>query len=184
MFLVLGAIFGLSQDNWVTIVVTFLGFGATLFFTRKSLKNEILKFKQTSQVDQMKDLAFRLCDLMYKMKDAQSIKQKSIDEYAEIMNRVLAYASADAVRIAIWGQQANFQKQNHERTSVAPLVALALLISQLKYDASSEIIPADTWFRLRINDYESSGMKNQVEAIVAETVKKLNLNNGFCPNYK
>ena len=168
----------------MTIVVTFLGFGATLFFTRKSLKNEILKFKQTSQVDQTKDLAFRLCDLMYRMQNAKPINKKSIDEYAEIMNRVLAYASVDAVRIAVWGQRINFQNQISGQINVAPLVALALLISQLKYDASSEIIAADTWFRLRINDYESKEIKNQVDDLIVETVKKLNLNKGFCPNYK
>ena len=181
-------ILGITPDilisSMVTIFITVTGFVVTYFLSRKNLADEILKFKQTSQIDQMKDLAFRLCDLMYRMRDAQTIKQKSIDEYAEIMNKVLAYASADAVNIAIWGQQINFQNQNSGQTNVAPLVALALLISQLKYDASSEIIPADTWFRLRINDYESTEMKSQVENLIVKTVKKLNLNKGFCPNYK
>ena len=184
MCLMSAAIFGLSQDNWVTIIVTFLGFGGTLFFTRKSLKNEILKFKQTSQVDQIKDLAYRLCDLMYQMKEPKKHNQKIIDTYAEIMNKVIAYSSRDAVNISIWGQQINFQNFSSGQSSFAPLVALALLISQLKYDASAEIIPADTWFRLRINDYEKSGIKNEVEKLIIETVKELNLNKGFCPSHK
>lgn len=181
MHLTLGSIFGLSQNNWVTIVVTFLGFGATLFFTRKSLKDELLKFKQTSQVDQMKDLAFQLCDLMYQMKEPKNNNKNIIDKYAEIMNKVLAYASRDAVNIAILGQQLNFNNNSSGQVNFAPLVALALLISQLKYDASSEIIPADTWFRLRINDYETGGMKSKIEALIVKTVKELNLNKGFCP---
>ena len=174
-------IFNLSQDNWVTIIVTFLGFGATLFFARKSLKNELLKFKQTSQVDQMKTIAFDLCDLMYRIKKYEKNNVKLNDRYAEIMNRVLAYASSNAVNIAILGQQLNFNNKTSSQGNFAPLVTLALLISQLKYDASSEIIPADTWFRLRITDYETGGMKSQIEDLIVETVDELNLNKGFYP---
>ena len=181
-------VFVISPDivisSGVTIFVTILGFVVTFFASRKNLTDEILKFKQTSQVDQIKDLAYRLCDLMYQMKDYKKHNQKNIDTYAEIMNKVIAYASRDAVNISIWGQQINFQNFSSGQTNYAPLVALALLISQLKYDASAEIIPADTWFRLRINDYEKSGMKNEIEKLIKETVEELNLNKGFCPKQK
>ena len=181
-------IFGINPDilisSGVTIFVTILGFVVTFFASRKNLANEILKFKQTSQVDQVKDLAYRLCDLMYQMKDYKKHNQKNIDTYAEIMNKVIAYASRDAVNISIWGQQINFQNFSSGQANFAPLVALALLISQLKYDASAEIIPADTWFRLRINDYEKSGIKNEIEKLMKETVEELNLNKGFCPKNK
>ena len=181
-------VFGINPDilisSGVTIFVTILGFVVTFFASRKNLANEILKFKQTSQVDQVKDLAYRLCDLMYQMKDYKKHNQKNIDTYAEIMNKVIAYASRDAVNISIWGQQINFQNYSSGQANFAPLVALALLISQLKYDASAEIIPADTWFRLRINDYEKSGMKSEIEKLITETVEELNLNKGFCPKHK
>ena len=179
-------ILGITPDilftSGVTIAITVIGFIVTYFLSRKNLSNEILKFKQTSQVDQIKDLAFLLCDLMYKMQDLRKITQKSIDSYAEIMNRIIAYASKDAVNISIWAQRVNFEKSSSGQVNFVPLVALALLISQLKYDASAEIIPADTWFRLRINDYESCGMKTEVEKLIKETVKELNLNKGFCSN--
>lgn len=181
-------VLGISPDilisSGVTIFVTILGFVVTFFASRKNLANEILKFKQTSQVDQVKDLAYRLCDLMYQMKEPKKNNQEIIDNYAEIMNKVIAYASSDAVNISIWGQQINFQNCISGKSSFAPLVALALLISQLKYDASAEIIPADTWFRLRINDYEKSGMKSEIEKLITETVEELNLNKGFCPKQK
>jgi hypothetical protein len=99
------------------------------------------------------------------------------------MNKVLAYASKDAIKISIWAQQINFENNNSGVNNFAPLVALSLLISQLKYDASAEIIPADTWFRLRINDYECSEMKAEVEALIIKAVKELNLNKGFEPNH-
>ncbi len=181
-------VLGISPDilisSGVTIFVTILGFVVTFFASRKNLTDEILKFKQTSQVDQIKDLAYRLCDLICQMKEPKKHNQKIIDTYAEIMNKVIAYASRDAVNISVWGQQINFQNFSSGQTNFAPLVALALLISQLKYDASAEIIPADTWFRLRINDYEKSGMKNEIEKLIKETVEELNLNKGFCPKQK
>ena len=180
-------IFGITPDilisSSVTIFVTIIGFVVTYFLSRKNLADEILKFKQTSQVDQIKKLAFELCNLLQSA--LEKINYSTLqNNYAKLMNKVLAYASKDAVNIAVWAQQVNYQNSSSGQSSFAPLVALALLISQLKYDASAEIIPADTWFRLRINDYEKSGMKNEIEKLITETVKELNLNKGFCPKHK
>lgn len=180
-------IFGITPDilisSSVTIFVTIIGFVVTYFLSRKNLADEILKFKQTSQVDQIKELAFELCNLLQSALEKKNYSTLQ-NNYAKLMNKVLAYASKDAVNIAVWAQQVNYQNSSSGQSSFAPLVALALLISQLKYDASAEIIPADTWFRLRINDYEKSGMKNEIEKLITETVKELNLNKGFCPKHK
>jgi len=181
----LDKIFGISPDIFisssVTIFITVIGFVISYFLSKKNLADEILKFKRTSQVDQTKDLAFCLCNLMCQMKDAKDPDKNLINEYAKIMNKVVAYASDDAVNIAIWGQQMNYQNNCSCQNNYAPLVALALLISQLKYDTSSVILSADKWFLLRIADYETSGMKVEIENLITKAVKNLNLNKGFCP---
>ena len=64
-------IFGISPDilisSGVTIFITILGFIVTYRASRKNLLDEIMKFKQTSQVDQAKDLPLELCSLLQKI---------------------------------------------------------------------------------------------------------------------
>ena len=179
-------ILGITPDilftSGVTIAITVIGFIVTYFLSRKNLSNEILKFKQRSQVDQAKDLPLELCNLLQRMHD-KAPQDKLRKSYAELMNKVLAYASEDAVKIATWGQKVCFEMEKTGNTN-APLVALSLLISQLKYDFSNVVIPADTWFQMRINDYHSSGMDSAVEQIIENVVQHLELNEGFIPKNK
>ena len=176
-------ILGITPDilftSGVTIAITVIGFIVTYFASRKNLSDEILKFKQTSQVDLAKDLSLELCNLLQKMYDKVS-QDKLQKSYAELMNKVLAYASEDAVKIAIWGQKVCFEIKKTGNTN-APLVALSLLISQLKYDSSNVVISADTWFKMRVNNYYETGMNKAVEQIIANVVEYLDLNRGFIP---
>ena len=176
-------IFGISPDilisSGVTIFITILGFIVTYRASRKNLLDEIMKFKQTSQVDQAKDLPLELCSLLQKIYD-KAPQDELKKSYAELMNKVLAYASEDAVKIAIWGQKVCFEMKKTGNTN-APLVALSLLISQLKYDSSNVVISADTWFKMRVNNYYETGMNKAVEQIIADVVEYLDLNRGFIP---
>lgn len=177
-------IIGISPDilisSGVTIFITILGFVVTYCASRKNLLDEIMKFKQTSQVDQAKDLPLELCNLLQKIYDKapQDVLKKS---YVELMNKVLSFASKDAVKIAIWGQKVSFEMEKTGNKN-APLVALSLLISQLKYDFSSVVIPADAWFQIRVNDYHDSGMDQEIIQIIKNVVLHLDLNKGFIPD--
>ena len=142
--------------------------------------DEIVKFKQTSQVDQAKDLPLELCNLLQKIYD-QAPQEKLKKSYAELMNKVLSFASKDAVKIAIWGQKVSFEMEKTGNKN-APLVALSLLISQLKYDFSSIVIPADAWLQMRVNNYHESGMDQEIRQIIKNVVSHLDLNRGFIPD--
>ena len=87
-------IFGISSDilysSGVTIAITILGFVITYFMTRKNMKDEILKFKQTSQVNLIQSLPFELCELMDNINNKGCLPELQ-KKYAEIMNKVLAY---------------------------------------------------------------------------------------------
>ena len=177
-------VFGINPDilisSGVTIFVTILGFVVTFFASRKNLLDEIMKFKQTSQVDQAKDWPLELCNLLQKIYD-KAPQDELKKSYAELMNKVLSFASKDAVKIAIWGQKVSFEMEKTGNKN-APLVALSLLISQLKYDFSSVVIPADAWFQIRVNDYHDSGMDQEIIQIIKNVVLHLDLNKGFIPD--
>ena len=177
-------IIGISPDilisSGVTIFITILGFVVTYCASRKNLSDEIMKFKQTSQVDQAKDLPLELCNLLQKIYD-KAPQDELKKSYVELMNKVLSFASKDAVKIAIWGQKVSFEMEKTGNKN-APLVALSLLISQLKYDFSSVVIPADAWFQIRVNDYHDSGMDQEIIQIRKNVVLHLDLNKGFIPD--
>lgn len=177
-------IIGISPDilisSGVTIFITILGFVVTYCASRKNLLDEIMKFKQTSQVDQAKDLPLELCNLLQKIYD-KAPQDELKKSYVELMNKVLSFASKDAVKIAIWGQKVSFEMEKTGNKN-APLVALSLLISQLKYDFSSVVIPADAWFQIRVNDYHDSGMDQEIIQIIKNVVSHLDLNKGFIPD--
>ena len=53
----------------------------------------------------------------------------------------------------------------------------ALLITQLKYEISDEIISPESWYKLKINDYETE--RESFVGKLNETIKKLDLNKKF-----
>ena len=57
---------------------------------------------------------------------------------------------------------------NEERFSI--LAAYALLITQLKYDLTSQVISPESWFQLRMTDYPKlqPKMKEDINNIVYE----------------
>ena len=57
------------------------------------------------------------------------------------------------------------------------MAAYALLITQLKFDLTSEVIPATSWFRIKIKDYEKIRIKT--EAAINALVDELGLNSKF-----
>jgi hypothetical protein len=57
------------------------------------------------------------------------------------------------------------------------LAAYSLLITQLKYDLTSEIISPESWFQLRMNDYEKIQLK--MRQSINDLIKELDLNNSF-----
>ena len=57
------------------------------------------------------------------------------------------------------------------------LAAYSLLITQLKYDLTSEIISPESWFQLRMNDYEK--IQPQMQKSINDLIKELDLNHAF-----
>ena len=57
------------------------------------------------------------------------------------------------------------------------LVAYALLITQIKYDLTSEVISPESWFKMKITDYET--LRPVAIKMINELVDSLNLNKEF-----
>lgn len=166
-------------DAIITVAITIIGFVITYLMTKKNFSDEIMKNKINRATEAIKSLPYDICQLMDKMIKDQSAKQDVLlKEYGEILSKVLAYGSGDAVRIATKMQQMSYQAAGKSTEERLPMLATySLLITQLKFDLTSEIISPESWFELRMNDYPK--IKGIMVNAINELVDELNLNYRF-----
>lgn len=165
-------------DAIVTMLVTIIGFVVTYLMTKRNFKDEVKKNKIALASDQIQTLPYDICQLMDAMIKGKN-QESLLHQYGSILSKVLAYGSSHAIRIAIKMQQMSYKSAStisfDERL---PMLALySLLITQLKYDLTSEIISPESWFQLRMNDYET--IQPKMKEAINGLVKELDLNDTF-----
>lgn len=155
-------------DTILTVGVTAVGFIVTYFMTKKSFKDQIRKDKMSIATESIQSLPYEFCEIM------SSTTKGTIDikKYSELLSKVLAYGSRDAIKIA-----ATIQRNAYEQGKKNPIVLYSLLITQLKYDLTLEVISPEYWFLLKINDYER--LKADIQKEINDNVRELGLNKKF-----
>ena len=164
-------------DSIITGGITIIGFIVTYLLTRRNFRDEIIKSKREITSDIIRDLPYKICQLLNKASSGKG--QISVKEFEDILSNVLSYGSKDAISIAIHMQQiaySNKEEQSKEK-SYEQLAAYSLLITQIKYDLTSEIISPESWFQLKINDYEK--MRACITSKINIIVDELSLNHDF-----
>ena len=174
----------LHFDTIVTVSITTLGFIVTYFMNKKSVQDELKKDKVMHTTELMETLPYDVCQFMNELLHNKSgtITKQSIDAHEKILSKIIAYGSVDAVKLAIVVQECAYEKERQSSQvgvddGTRPLAAYALLITQLKFDLTSEVIPATSWFRIKIKDYEKIRIKT--ETAINALVDELGLNSKF-----
>ena len=165
--------------NNLDVFVTILGFFITYKLTTKTFGNEIKKSKIDQNVEAIHSLPLELCNMMSKIQKSQGSKNTvSVSEYESLMTKIFAYGSKDSVAIAIEIQQTFYRvNKTGEDCGQYLLVLFSLLITQLKYEISDEIISPESWFKLKINDYDT--VREKMIDKINHVVKTLELNKKF-----
>lgn len=166
-------------DTIATIFTTIVGFVITFLLTRKSYRDEVRKNKIAIGADAMKEIPVELCKLMDGAAGILKGTPITAEKYADLMSRILSYGSKDAVSIAVHMQQLAYSNRDgqDEQMKWEALVAYALLITQIKYDLTSEVVSPESWFNLKITDYHT--IRPKVVKMINELVDSLNLNREF-----
>ena len=166
-------------DTLITVIVTILGFIITYLMTKKNFKNEITKSKIAITADMMKDLPLELCELMDQLLALEETQTIPTNHITTILAKILAYGSKDAVAIAAYMQQlvySNSDRKDQDK-DWASISCYALLITQIKYDLTSEVISPDSWFKLKTTDYYEK--KDVINKCINSIVLELALNPMF-----
>ena len=165
--------------NNLDVFVTILCFFITYKLTTKTFGNEIKKSKIDQNVEAIHSLPLELCNMMSKIQKSQGSKNTvSASEYESLMTKIFAYGSKDSVAIAIEIQQTFYRvNKTGEDCGQYLLVLFSLLITQLKYEISDEIIFPESWFKLKINDYDT--VREKMIDKINHVVKTFELNKKF-----
>lgn len=166
-------------DTLITVTVTIIGFIVTYLMTQKSLRDEILQSKVMSNADNIRSLPYDICQMMNRMTGKGSNQSFSVNEYAELLSKVLAYGSKDAITIAVHLQEMAYANAETENTHSPQemMACYSLLITQIKFDLTAEIISPECWFKLKIKDY--SVMKKAIVMYNNYLVRELDLRRDF-----
>lgn len=165
-------------ETIVSTAITILGFIVTYLMTKKSLKDEIKKDKINRTSETLQMLPYDICQLLSSIINNHS--NLPIEKYNEILSKVISYGSKDTVGIAIKMQQLSYSladEKKPEDEKFRLMAAYALLITQLKYDITSEIISPESWFEMRIKDYEK--LRPQMKKWINDLISELKLNKQF-----
>lgn len=167
--------------NNIDVMVTIIGFVITYHMTTKSVGDEIRKNKVAHNVEMIHSLPLELCNMMAKIQKSPGTNKKATikqQDYEELMTKIFAYGSKDAVTLATEIQQTFYRiARTNEDYGQKLLILFSLLITQLKYDISDEIVSPESWFRLKINDYEN--VRNDMVLKINQLISELSLNEKF-----
>lgn len=136
--------------------ITVFGFIVSFFLLRSSFSQEIQKQKTDIYLNQLSEMPMTIL----KMLDSVIFKQKPqndlVNDIRDISNRIMAYGTADAVRIA--AKMFEFSYNNYDKTGtekdIYSITAIyVLLFCQLKYDLTNIWISPENYYRIKLNDY-------------------------------
>lgn len=164
--------------NWelfVTSAITILGFVVTYFMTRKSLKDEIQKNKVSISLEKMEEIPFEIMELLTAIQKGTL----DVDEYSGFLSKIYSYCSVPAISITVKMQSLNYEGVVDKETNFRKLTLLSLLITQVKFDLTGEIVNPEQWFILKISDYYTSGMRDTIKKLINDDVDTLKLNKNF-----
>ncbi len=153
-------------------LISLIGIIISHFNIKKSYKNDLKKMKAEIITEKIEDLPLEILNIMHNtIKDPNS--KENVEDLSKFIYKVLSYGSADAVKIACCVQQAAYKNDG----SYKLIAGYSLLITQLKYDLTGQIISPESYFQLKLRDYVDQ--RKEVIKFINLIVKKLNLKKDF-----
>lgn len=157
----------LTENSGVLIsgTITIIGFIVTYFMTKKNLKDEVHKIKQNKSIELMQRIPFEILEYFDSIKNANS--DDLLLKLQNIISQVYAYGSVDAIKTLVAFQTLNYHI-NEVENKTDLLILLSILVSQIKYDITGEIINPTNWLKIKIRDY-----KETLEPLISNNVNVL-----------
>lgn len=165
--------------------VSIIGFAITIFSIKKNLQNELVKQKANIQLDKMAVMPYEILALMQEIVDAgkkgnaPQEQKKIVEKMNWIFSSIYAYGSSTAIMILARMQSENYKNavmpENTDRYRV--MAFYILLTAQIRFDITGEIVSPESWFMMKMTDFQAN------RALIKEAnnhlVEELKLNRHF-----
>ena len=161
-----------------SVIATLIGIYIAFRSLRTTMKYNIEQQKAERLMQKTETLPELILNLLSHMQGGDSAQLT--EQLTKIYNIVYGYGSVDAIKITV-AMQKSFvgstqpEGEPTELKKMEPLCYMTLLISQIKYDVTGEIIHPISWFDLKINDLEEE-TRNGLVTIINNIVIYLGLN--------
>lgn len=159
-------------------VVTILGFFVTYYIAKKSIVNEITKSKRILMVEK----GTKIFNSLILVLDGKSSKKINEKNFSETINDIYIYGSKETISLFASFQQYNYldNDEKGKLNKFIPFAYICLLLAQLKFDVTGEIINPMEILRIRINDFETdNSLKENIPILINELVEQHKLNKKF-----
>lgn len=158
---------------WITSIVascvTLAGIVVSYILSKKNLEGELKRLREQEALAKSHDFPQRAASLMDDIE-----RGMSPDELKKLLTDIYAYGSPEAIRVIVEFQETNYREARSGDVDPMYLLSLvAVLISQLKYDLTGRTVEPESWFRLRITDYDP--VQSPIPGYIKEISAKLNL---------
>lgn len=133
----------------ISSVITIIGFIVTYLLTSKNLKDEIQKTKGNKAIELMQEIPYELLQFINGL--GKLAANEAVNKLNKVITTICAYGSPSAVKILEEYQKEIFN--NGGKDTKILFAYLGLLISQIKFDITGEIMSPESWLIIKINDY-------------------------------
>ncbi|MGX8835311.1 hypothetical protein ACWG0P_14010 [Amedibacillus sp. YH-ame6] len=167
----------------ITSLVTIVGLRISYVQNKKNLEFELRKNQKSFMFDKTFDTLGDIMNLLFEKNKIDDMQNNNGDDIiSKIILGVYKCGSRDAVKILAEWQQYNFTDEDTRKTisQYYPLGLYFVLITQLKYDVTGEIVNPLDCLKLKINDYQSNPeVKNGFVVQINKIIEDLHLNEDF-----
>lgn len=158
---------------FISSLITIVGFVVTYLLTSKNLKDEIQKTKGNKAIELMQEVPYSLLEFINGL--GKLDEKEALNNFNKVISTICAYGSPKAVKLL-----EGYQKEVFNKTSPNPNILFAylgLLISQIKFDITGEIMSPESWLIIKIKDY--TRIQNDIAKTMNNLVDKNKLDKRF-----
>lgn len=170
--------------EWLKIIipsiVTLIGLYVNYRTLKRNFSNEIEKFQITKNLDNLNKTTFDILELLNEVQSLKGKKapQNTLEKYSSVLSQIYAYGSDNAIRLMTLIQSSSYKRlKEGSGNSFEALALYPLLISQIRFDLTSDVISPKYWFIMKLTDYEN--YKDEIMNINNKAVRDLSLNEAF-----
>ena len=164
----------------VTGIVSIIGFIVTNASIKKNFRNELLKQRDTIALEKMATKLYEILKLLDDMLEASRKNEKpDYNTFKKLLNEIFSYGSEKAISLVssmqkeLYSYNGNTKNMNQYRV----MSYYVLLATQIKYDVTGIYVNPESWFRMKVTDFEES--KEKVIEASNNLVTELKLNKRF-----